>query len=113
MADPDRRRGLPLTYPELYDAATRKAARDMRIKAKIKFAVGAARRLLDARPLDWPKPETQDETIETVKRIMASPRKFGVCLTAPERRALDFVHALHAASKEQEQRGAESVAVPD
>jgi hypothetical protein len=59
--------------------------------------------------VDWPAPKTTEDTIATVKRMMYTPRKFGVYLTKPEIRALEWAHALHDEVAARAQATAEKI----
>lgn len=66
-----------------------------RIQHTHQLAIRAAARLVANLPKDWKRPENPIELIETVERMMKTPRKFGVFLTKPEIRSLRRMHALY------------------
>ena len=51
-------------------------------------AMHAAKRLMDARPADGPRPTNTVEFLDMIKSMMRTPKRWGVLLTEPEKRAL-------------------------
>jgi len=68
---------------------------------QLKRAQAAAQRLLEHYPVDDstgrppPRPKTSDQLVEYVEWALPRARKLGTRVTAPEARAIGFMHGLY------------------
>jgi electron transfer flavoprotein alpha subunit len=100
-----------------------------KLRAAQRFATGAARRLVEHRPVDYVPadardreafdalgplsrraPRTQDELVQYVTWAAPRARKLGTRVSPAELRAIGFVHALFAENQERQRREAEEMA---